>query len=697
MLRALPAMCLLCAGALIATPVAADELWAVRSGEVVFHFNVPLLRDLGIELTVEAEAGGYDGDIHVEDPHWAFPIRKNSDFRFNTAHGSVLGRGLVGGVIRLDGVLTFRDRTSGKKIRFDDLEIARVPAAPLGPLEKRATEPLQLRSAATGLVLFELANSMFAIRPNVRALRIHYLNARIAEPWAQEMGQPELAGWVVGVGELSAGAVVLSATPPTSPPDQPVFEGGVLDVSLGDLSSIQQVGHEGVYPTGGVALSMATTSCNVGAVDVPWLAPMQENHPVIHMAIYRLMNGRFEQIGVSWLKHGFFALSDNQCMSCQHPSNGTFLGVGCSDTYGVGNNSSRTYLGPRSEVNPYAATWECTGSHFSGGVGDCTRRHGSESHGPLDHRLIAADADLGNAGGTYYYEADYLVQGDQNLANNWGSRRCTMSWSGSAWNFTTPVSGNPLVEGPALGRWGELSTLVDAAVGDGQVLLAVQTTNLGGGTTHYEYALLNQNSDRQIRSFSMPVHGVTTLSNIGFHDNDSNASNDWQVAVNNGEITWQTGSPQGTTQAHPLEFGFMFNFRFDADAPPSAASARLELYKPGPGSLVMATTLGPLNVQTAVGELSRPTAQLIGVRPNPSSRSATISFEMAASTRVKLDIHDAAGRLVRHLIDESREVGAHFAIWDGMDNSGARARAGVYHARLQVGDATAVRALIVMD
>jgi hypothetical protein len=77
---------------------------------------------------------------------------------------------------------------------------------------------------------------------------------------------------------------------------------------------------------------------------------------------------------------------------------------------------------------------------------------------------------------------------------------CVCRWDGSgAWQFDVlepPVHDNYLVYGPALGRWGELSTYVNVAPGDGQALLSVQTTDLGGGVYHYEYALLNLNSDR---------------------------------------------------------------------------------------------------------------------------------------------------------------------------------------------------------
>ena len=52
---------------------------------------------------------------------------------------------------------------------------------------------------------------------------------------------------------------------------------------------------------------------------------------------------------------------------------------------------------------------------------------------------------------------------------------------------------------------------------------------------------------------------------------------------------------------------------------------------------------------------------------------------------MRLSIHDAAGRAVRVLIDAARDPGRYEAEWDGRLESGARAPAGVYFYRLDLG------------
>ena len=52
---------------------------------------------------------------------------------------------------------------------------------------------------------------------------------------------------------------------------------------------------------------------------------------------------------------------------------------------------------------------------------------------------------------------------------------------------------------------------------DGIWFMGYKVTNPSTGVWHYEYALYNQNLDRSIQSFSVPVGPGVNISNIGFH------------------------------------------------------------------------------------------------------------------------------------------------------------------------------------
>ncbi len=562
----------------------AVETWQVRSGKTTFHLNTNLMDGLGLSVEAVQDQPLSPVDPFMEHPNWSFLILPQSDLTVRLNHE--VPRGVTTGGLRHEGSLVFTDEATGARFTIEDLHIAFDSSDPSVRDRNSDTipndNPFTMRDTR-GDAILQLTDSMLHTAEGNK-LDIFYLNIRISELWAQKLGRLELSGLVIGLAQLQADIEYVSGTSYGDPPVARLGA-GILDVKLGILDSIQQAGRTGTE----VGLTMATTSCNVGTVDVPWLAPMNEDHPSIAMALYREMNGNLEQVGTSWMKHGFFALSSSQCTPCQNPSNGTFLGVGCSDTYGPGNNSDRRYLGPRDEWDPFAGTWECSDSHFQGGASDCVRGHSSSGHNGVEHRLVVDDSEMDLPGATYFYEAYYVVRDDEVRDNNWGWREVSMTLSSSTWFFSNQSA---LVEGPLINTWGEQRTDVPI-VGDGKVILAVQTTDLGGGTWHYQYALLNYDSDREIRTFAIPVAGVSGVTNFTFHDPDEDAGNDWTPALGAGVLQWSTDTVLVDPDANALTFGEMYAFGFDADAAPTTVSATLGLFLPPAGQTVNADILGP--------------------------------------------------------------------------------------------------------
>src|SRR5207237_6634215 len=165
------------------------------------------------------------------------------------------------------------------------------------------------------------------------------------------------------------------------------------DVIVGDLPAMSQGGSSGGF----VGLGVATTSCNNGNVELDWFALPQVDHPVIPQNLYRMSGGttnddRFEQIGQSWLKHAFTALTENACGFGCNGTGGSHLGVGCSDPYGASLNASQSGLGSRAFVNPFTGAYPST-----------ARDHTGHSHSGTSHRILVEVSDLDttqNAGAT---------------------------------------------------------------------------------------------------------------------------------------------------------------------------------------------------------------------------------------------------------------------------------------------------------
>jgi len=350
------------------------------------------------------------------------------------------------------------------------------------------------------------------------------------------------------------------------------------DVIVGDLNGVSNY----TAAAGVDAISLGTTSCNMGDTWLNWFANTNQ-HPVIGGNLYRYRvvagSGRFEQIGQSWLKHGFFALSGNLCCVFCSATDGTHLGVGCSDPYTADRNGSQGGLGPRRQVN--AATGAFTYPPANPTWSGSTAR-----------RLQFNTSDVDTAPGVRYFGESQYVTPDDALAGNQNNNASyrEMSTNGNDFSFVAPTQR----EKSAIEAWLVCEsgvTLVNAQVsGDGLFHVAYKVTDLGGGQYHYEYAVHNLNSHRSGGTFSIPV-GTANITNIGFRDQDyrngdgeGNANysgTDWTITNTGGVLSWATQTEGANSNANALRWGTTYNFRFDADVAPIAGTANLGLWRSG--------------------------------------------------------------------------------------------------------------------
>jgi hypothetical protein len=117
------------------------------------------------------------------------------------------------------------------------------------------------------------------------------------------------------------------------------------------------------------------------------------------------------------------------------------------------------------------------------------------------------------------------------------------------------------------------------------VQLAVVSSDLGGGVFHYEYALMNFDFERQVNALTLPVGAGQTVTNAGFGDANGNALDDWTVSVAADHVTWT--APPGNA----LDWGTLYNFRMDVNAPPAESGATLAPLAPGTPATVFVHTV----------------------------------------------------------------------------------------------------------
>jgi hypothetical protein len=77
--------------------------------------------------------------------------------------------------------------------------------------------------------------------------------------------------------------------------------------------------------------------------------------------------------------------------------------------------------------------------------------------------------------------------------------------------------------------------------------------------------------------------------------------------------------------------------------------------------------------------------------PNPFAASSTVRFGLPKACRVRLSVHDVAGRRVVMLLDQALDPGWYEGTWSGRNDVGRKAASGIYFVRLEAGDFAAVR------
>ncbi|MEL6771947.1 MAG: FlgD immunoglobulin-like domain containing protein, partial [Bacteroidota bacterium] len=83
--------------------------------------------------------------------------------------------------------------------------------------------------------------------------------------------------------------------------------------------------------------------------------------------------------------------------------------------------------------------------------------------------------------------------------------------------------------------------------------------------------------------------------------------------------------------------------------------------------------------------------------PNPFASSTRIDFSLAEDRAVTLTVMDLTGREVARLVDGYRAAGAYSVTWDAVDAQGRSVAAGVYVYRIQAGDYTESKRLVVLN
>jgi hypothetical protein len=361
------------------------------------------------------------------------------------------------------------------------------------------------------------------------------------------------------------------------------------DVIVGEIAGFS--GTKGTAPTPISNLLVTTISCNAGDVSVNWQRLPDAHHPVITWNLYKLADGVLTQVGQSGVKHAFYAEQESgvcpwKCDAEPVLGGGKRLGPGCADPYGGALMLAPQYSGGRGAINP--------------STGAIDTLHAT-SPGPW--ALAAFDQDLGTSGARYFVEAQYIAADDSaalNGLNNVSFQEVTIGTdvhNPTLWHI--PAVGKTHRGCPALLAWDGASVTASDGLGDGRVLIGLETRKVADGRYRVDVAVYNMNSDLGVRAISVPTSGFTVdASKVGFIAHfpvlEAGSHDAWKSELAPGAVTWSTVSATENPTTNAIRWGQMFNVWFEATAgtPPTIPQISITPFKGGGGAKLIPLTGG---------------------------------------------------------------------------------------------------------
>lgn len=317
-------------------------------------------------------------------------------------------------------------------------------------------------------------------------------------------------------------------------------------------------------------------TCNVGDTPVAWESGTNR-HPVLGTQLYRLHEGRFEQLGLSLAFHEFFPLELNTCGDCTPSGDFSTLGIGCTNANSSGIAGAQNTLGPRTEINPSTGFFPFPPAGFN------------ETGDAIFKRLRAPEDDLNTPGARYFIETVSVAPDDAeagNSANNASYREVTFQGP----NLSPALVGNTTAGLPAIYAWQQADPSVhiaEAETADGGRIVvashAVRDSDLGW---RYDYAVFNLDSEINVVGFEAPNPprdgfvrvGSETFRDVDYHSGDPVDSTDWEDSRFAFSTRWDSQpAPALASLRNTIRWGTLYSFGYSSIADPDATTVRLLL------------------------------------------------------------------------------------------------------------------------
>ncbi|MBN1948173.1 MAG: chitobiase/beta-hexosaminidase C-terminal domain-containing protein [Candidatus Cloacimonetes bacterium] len=145
----------------------------------------------------------------------------------------------------------------------------------------------------------------------------------------------------------------------------------------------------------------------------------------------------------------------------------------------------------------------------------------------------------------------------------------------------------------------------------------------------------------------------------------------------------------------PDEDSYLYDEPFTLD---ESAIVKARAYKDGyfPSDIVEAEFT--IESSAADGsDIPTPFTKLNAAYPNPFNPNTTISFSLAETGKVIIEIYNTRGQKVRTLVEKNTEAGNYLVIWDGRNDEGRNLNSGIYFCRMIVNDYSSIRKMVLLQ
>lgn len=556
--------------------------WSAQSGEMRVELRGDFLPDYGLEILV-------GGSSLARRASQLYPIRDSGSLTLYAPYGHF--QGFIDGTldVRTDVVL----RHAGNQVSLEQLVIM--------PVTRNNHPALEVRDRQ-GRLLLTLTHLHIDADHDNRLLTIHNADVNATPMLSSLLELPVLAGAPLGMAWLDLKLQVPAGADLTgdggdldgsglSCDGRPFWpqEGTGIDVTLIGIGTVAYQGRDTSDPENvRIKAAPSATLKNESEGDVPWIEKFTsldnypymppDQHPFLVWNMYRISDGRIEQLSASGVKHAFNTINVNCSLSCGY-IDGSTLAPGCEDVYSSGTNNNNSNQGPRYDIVPSVGLFDSCNSFFSPGAG-CSQ---TKSSTDFENRLMVPESELSTPGARYFLDAWYVIQFDTEIWNSMGYHEIDPSPSGDGWSFNLLGS---FTEGPVISEWvTEVSPdpMADHVIiqvpnedpqqpypdnmPQGHLRVLVQVTEVSETRWRYNYAVQNYDFDRNLDRFDIPLPDGAQIFDTYFGDVeiDGEDGDPWTVVHSSGVLSFQAPSNN-----HLSWFG-LYNFELETNVEPTEA------------------------------------------------------------------------------------------------------------------------------